>query len=333
MEIKMESHDIDQEMGSEQRGSRAVNSISASQWSECDRKMWLGLRRASPAYIEPKTQRTFDIGHALEECMIKWLETAGVKVAMREAALKNTYGTSLGHIDGIAVFNDEFFLLEMKTANDRRFKDWLKNGIPDNYFAQVQLYMHHSSQLSQKGNQLKKALFVITNKNTSELHTEEVDYEKTYATLQTERIENIIASDSYPEPTRSFKCRFCDHQKVCDGEALPEIDCRTCANVSVNDGVFECPHGSEPCEKHIMHPQLMEGMGYKMVSVDGSIPLVEYENFAMAEPGVKHATKPVFNSYEMKKVLNDGFLNDSDYMAITKALDAKPIDSPDEAPF
>lgn len=320
---------IDKAMA-ENQTHRPINSISASMWSECDRKMWLSLRRASPQWVEPKTQRTFDIGHALEECIVKWLETSGVKVGMRESALKNSYGTSLGHIDGIAVLPDGYQLLEMKTANDRRFKDWLKNGVPDNYFAQVQLYMHHSPQLSKSGNQLTKALFVVINKNTSELHTEEVHYEKPYASLQTERIEGLIASDAYPQPEPSFKCRFCDHQDVCEGKVLPEIDCRTCANVSVNNGVFECAYSHDgcetPCERHIMHPQLMEGMGFKMIDVDGSVPLVEYEHFAMAETGASHQIKPVFNSFEMKKSLDAGMINDPTYMAIAKAFDAKPVD-------
>ena len=327
----MDTLTIDKAMAADQK-HRAVNSISASMWSECDRRMWLSLRRASPQWVEPQTQRTFDIGHALEECMVKWLETAGVKIGMREAALKNSYGTSLGHIDGIAVLPDGFQLLEMKTANDSRFKAWLKTGVPDNYFAQVQLYMHHSAQLSAKGNQLTKALFVVINKNTSELHTEEVHYEKPYAQMQTERIEGLIASDAYPAPTTSYKCRFCQHQSVCEGKTLPEIDCRTCANVSVNDGKFECPYSTDgcetPCDKHIMHPQLMEGMGFKMVNVDGSVPLVEYDHFCMAAPGAAHPAKPVFNSYEMKRSLADGMLNDPTYMAIAKAFDAKPVDAP-----
>lgn len=332
----MDTLDIDKALADNQK-HRAVKSISASMWSECDRRMWLSLRRASPQWVEPQTQRIFDIGHALEECMVKWMETAGIKIGMREAALKNSYGTSLGHIDGIAVTQDGFMLLEMKTANDRRFKDWLKNGVPDNYFAQVQLYMHHSAQLSAKGNQLTKALFVVVNKNTGELHTEEARYEKPYATLQTDRIEGLIASDAYPQPEPSFKCRFCDHRPVCEGEVLPEIDCRTCANVSVNNGVFECVHSADecktPCERHIMHPQLMEGMGFKMGDVDGSIPLVEYEYFAMAAPGATHATKPVFNSYAMKRALDDKTLDDPQYMAICKAFDATPIEAPVEAVF
>jgi len=313
---------------------RPITSISASQWSECDRKMWLGFRMASPQWHEPKTLRTFNIGHALEECLVDWLEQAGVKVAMRESNLKNRYGTSLGHIDGIAVIDGAFYLLEMKTANDRRFKDWLKNGVPDNYFAQVQLYMHHSPQLSQKGNRLEKALFAVVNKNTSELHTEEVEYDRVYASLQTERIENLIASDAYPAPDKTFKCRFCDHRPVCEGEVLPEINCRTCANVSVVEGRFTCPHSSDdcatPCDRHIMHPQLMEGMGFKMVNVDGSIPLVEYERFAMAAPGAKHPDKPVFNSCQMKQALDDGLIDDPVYASICKELGAVPIAEPED---
>jgi hypothetical protein len=80
----------------------------------------------------------------------------------------------------------------------------------------------------------------------------------------------------------------------------------------------------------------MEGMGFKMVGVDPSIPLVEYEHFAMGVPGAEHASKPVFNSFSMKQALDDGLLEDQTYLAICKAFDAKPVapeDAEEEAPF
>lgn len=325
---------IDKAMAANQ-SHRPINSISASMWSECDRKMWLSLRRASPQWVEPDRLRSLDIYRSVKECAYHWLESSGVKIGAKDAYLKNSFDTTIGKIDGIAVIDGDFFLLKIEAVSDRRYKAWIKSGTPAESFAKMQLYMHHSAQLSAKGNQLTKALIVIINKNTGELHTEEEDYEKPYASLQTDRIEALIVSDAYPNPEPSFKCSFCDHQQVCEGKVLPEIDCRTCANVSVNNGVFECAHSYDgcetPCERHIMHPQLMEGMGFKMVNVDGSVPLVEYEHFAMAAPGAEHETKPVFNSYQMKKALDDGMLNDPDYMAIAKAFDAKPIDEPEGA--
>jgi hypothetical protein len=194
--------------------------------------------------------------------------------------------------------------------------------------------MHHSAQLSAKGNQLTKALFVVVNKNTSELHTEIVEYDKVYAGLQTERIENLIASDAYPDPHKDWSCRFCDHRAVCEGEVLPEIDCRTCAHVSVKDGKFICPHGDSPCDRHVFHPQIMEGMGFKMIGVDPQKGQVEYEHFCMGSG--QHPEKPVFNSFGMKQALDDGLLEDPTYLAIAKAFNADPIkpeDSLEEAPF
>lgn len=329
----MEPHDIDLALNKRQP-SRPVSSISASRWSQCDRKMWMTFRMASLRYVEPRTLRTFDIGHALEECMVRWLQESGAKIGKREARLVNRYGTTLGKIDGIAVIDGQFYLLEMKTANSRRFKEWLKKGMPDNYFAQVQLYMHHSGQLSAKGNQLTKALVVVVNKDTSEIHTEIVEYDKVYSTFQTERVENLIATDAYPVPTRDWSCRFCDHRAVCEGEVLPEITCGTCAHVTVKDGKMTCPHGDSPCSMHVFHPQMMEEAGFKMVGVDPAKGQVEYENFCMGAG--THPDKPVFNSFEMKQALDDGLIDDKIYLAIAKSFNASPIaveDTPEEAPF
>ncbi len=321
----IDPHDIDVAMSAKQT-SREPSSISASKWSPCDRKLWLGFRMASPVHFPAQTLRTFDIGHALEDSMVKWLESTGAKVGMREERLKNRYGTTLGLIDGIVVKEGEFMLLEMKTTKNKKFREWLKKGVPDNYFAQVNLYMHASRQLSQKGNMLTKCLFVVVNKDTSEIHTEVVDYDHVYAEGQTFRVENLIASDAYPAPQKDWTCSFCDHKAVCEGEVLPEINCRTCAMVSVENGVFTCPFGDSVCERHVFHPQIMEGMGYTMQSVDNETMVVEYQDFCMGVPGASHPTKPVFNSFEMKRSLDMRLLEDPTYMAICATFDARPVD-------
>lgn len=312
---------------------RLPTSITASRWSKCDRKMWLTLRGAVQPAHPAERLRTFRIGHALEDAMVEWIEAAGYKVAMREAELKNKWGVVLARIDGILAKDGEFYLLEMKTANNRRFNEMMKKGIPDTYFAQVQLEMHHSAQLSARGNQLTKCVFVIINKDNSEIHTEVVEYDKVYAELQTERVHDIIASDAYPAPDRDWTCKMCDQRKVCEGEYLPEINCRTCAFVSVEDGVFTCPFGDEPCEKHIFHPQIMEDIGYPIVSVDNANMAVEYERFVMASPGHKHDTKPTFNSWDMRTLVDSGLQDDEQYLSIAKEFNAKPVNDDGEVPF
>lgn len=308
----------------QQQEEKRPESISASRWHECDRKMWLDLRRATPVKIDPRTQRTFGIGHALENTMVEWIEGTGVKVVKREAGMKNQYGTSLGHIDGMLWYPaGDFHLLEMKTAKHKRFQTWMRQGVPDNYFAQVQLYMHHSNQLSQRGNKLQKATFVVVNKDTSELHTEEVEYDRVYAQLQTERIENLIATDNLPSKTESYKCKFCDQRGICLEGQPAQMDCRTCAHVSVDEnGQFVCPFGTELCDNYVMHPQLMELQGYTMHGIDSQTFVIDYGDFALGPKGAKHPDKPTYFHSEFQLAQQSGLLHDENVQSIKQDFDA-----------
>jgi hypothetical protein len=76
-----------------------------------------------------------------------------------------------------------------------------KKGIDRAYLAQVQLYMHSSDQLSQRGNKLTKCLFVVFNKNTSEIFTDVVEYDPVFAAQEYDRIHDVMASESVPYAT------------------------------------------------------------------------------------------------------------------------------------
>lgn len=292
---------------------RVPTAITGSRWKPCDRAMWFEFRHVLETPFDAQTLRTFDIGHALEDCMVKWLETAGIKVAKREAELKNDWGRYFSRIDGLLAYPDGTFrLLEMKTAKDARFKQMAKNGIPANYYTQVQMYMHYSPQLSRNGNRLTKCLFMVANKNDSDILFLDIDYDETYAKEQLEKIHELMCSDELPEANRSFECRFCDYQGLCEGQQLPDIHCRTCANVSVPIGVFECPHGDSLCGNHLIHPQLMELAGYKMVDVDPAALSVNYGDFRNTAEGVKTRDAACLSSREIKRLHDsvgmDGFL-------------------------
>lgn len=281
--------------------------ITGSRWKPCDRAMWLEFRMALKNPFDAATLRTFDIGHALEDCMVKWLETAGLRVSLREAELKNDWGRYFSKIDGLLIYpSGEFRLLEMKTAKDSRFKQMVKNGIPANYYTQVQMYMHYSPQLSKKGNRLTKCLFMIVNKNDSDILFLDIDYDEAYAKEQLERIHHLMCSDELPQALTSYECQWCDYKDLCDGKALPDVHCRTCANVSVPMGQFECEHGDSVCDNHLIHPQLMELAGYQMVDVDPAALSVNYGDFRNTIRGVKTRDAACLSSEEIK-TMHDKF--------------------------
>jgi CRISPR/Cas system-associated exonuclease Cas4 (RecB family) len=252
---------------------RPPSAITGSRWHACDRKMWMQFRHIKAPVFKQETLRTFRIGHALEDLLCEWI---GHPVHMREAKLLNRWGGTLGLIDGM--FQDgEFFLLENKTANDKRWKEMAKKGIDQAYIAQVQLYMHASDQLSAHGNRLNKCLFVVFNKNTSEIFTEVVEYDPVYAQAQYDRIHDVMASEAVPYANNDVHCNWCEYRDFCNGAGeIPLVSCRTCAHVSMVDGQFNCQHGTTACELHLFHPQVMALSGFELVNADQAENTIYY---------------------------------------------------------
>lgn len=280
--------------------------LGASAWSHCDRAMWLKFRHAFTETHTPEQLRTFGIGHACEDVIIADLEARGFRVGHREKELTGEFGQPIGHIDGVVKHPDgRVMLLEMKTANDRRFKEMMKNALPDYYAAQVQIYMHNSHQLSKSGNKLTQCYYCILNKNTSEMHEFEVGYDPGLAELQSWRIHSVIEQEDMPPKDESWKCEMCGFNTFCEFGLIPNINCRTCANVSVEQGDFKCEFGSEVCDNHIFHPAFITALGYQIKSVDRKNMAIEYDNFTLAPKGHKIAGKDVYCSEEYKELFDE----------------------------
>lgn len=264
------------------QGTNRTEHLTASRWKSCDRAMWFTLRNASRIEHPAKRLRTFALGHAIEAMMVGWLEGAGIKIREQQRELYNRWGKPIGHIDGIGSIEKDHFLVEIKSANNKSFNAMVKTGLPDYYYAQVQIYMHKLPA------NITRCLFCVMNKDTSEILCIWVDYDERYATAQIERMEGIIESESLPAATEDYRCAMCDHQYACKGESPAQINCRTCANVSAVDGGFYCPHGDSVCENYITHPQLMGLMGYEVVGVNQQRMAIDYGQFTMAPAGTKN---------------------------------------------
>jgi Holliday junction resolvase-like predicted endonuclease len=290
--------------------------LSASQWSHCDRAMWMTLRQTTIDAPKPEILRTFAFGHTIEELIVGWLKDAGYKVALQQAKVKNSFGSYIGSIDGVIVIDGEAYLLEIKSSASKYFKQWIKEGAPEKYKAQASIYMHHSDQLSKANNKLKKCLFVVMNKDTSEVHTEVFEYDEGYAAIQTERMENVIMLEDMPPIEESYMCNMCKHKPVCKGEKVAQINCRTCCHVSCVNGEFECKHGSEVCFRHVFHPKLMEALGYEFVGVDNHNEAILYKDMAMAAKGIHVEGKITFNSEEFVSARDTGLLQDEILMML-----------------
>ncbi|MDR0620309.1 MAG: hypothetical protein LBJ61_00275 [Deltaproteobacteria bacterium] len=178
---------------------------------ECDLRLWRKYNGEPPNVdVEGRTARVFDMGRAIEARVIADLRLAGYKVHSDQLALKDFDDRFQGHIDGIIEgVTSKPHLLEIKSANHESFKDFQANGLACRpvYEAQVQCYMGYSG--------LKRALFVVENKNSQELYMERVNFDqilfndlrdKAWFILNAIKAQMGECLESEPE------CRFCEYR-------------------------------------------------------------------------------------------------------------------------
>ena len=182
---------------------------------ECDRQLWYEYHQPINN-MNPRVERIFHLGHLIESYIITLLKYSGYKVYHDENNAQYGFADEEvgGHIDGVIIIDNVPHLLEIKSANDSRFKDMVKLGIKISdpvYYAQVQVYMKYM--------ELEKACFVVLNKNTSDIHSEIIEYDPIEANYLVSRGKEIIRRKDLPDrkySTKAFyKCSFCNYKEKC----------------------------------------------------------------------------------------------------------------------
>jgi len=137
------------------------------------------------------------------------------------------------------------------------------------HFAQMQVYMHLTG--------LKRALYMVVNKDTDALYTERLRYDSKRAQSYIDKAQSIINATTPPERAREIKdidkygspCKFCDARDLCwasneeTAVPVPALHCRNCTySTPIADGKWTCDKdGSEtdgvPCMGHLFIPALI----------------------------------------------------------------------------
>lgn len=116
----------------------------------CSRRIWLQGMGVEEKF-SPKTLRIFDMGHALESVVLKWLQQDGWVVesnpgsqdAEMEVTVPFNGGVIAGHPDAIIRNDNIEVLVDVKTMNHRQYGFWKKNGTVANkpqYVIQTTIY-------------------------------------------------------------------------------------------------------------------------------------------------------------------------------------------------
>jgi hypothetical protein len=207
--------------------------------SECDRALWYSHRWASePEQLTGQRLRLFETGNIEEQRALDDLrrvpEITVVDIDHETGKQFKLYavgghlrGKTDGRVYGLPEAPKTWHILEIKSHNDKSFKEVVKKGVQaakPAHYAQVQTYMHLTG--------LTRALYYAINKNTDELHCERVRYDAQFCLQLFARVERVITQNVAPgriaEDPSKWPCIFCKHKAVCHREAFGRQHCRTC---------------------------------------------------------------------------------------------------------
>ena len=246
---------------------------------ECTRQLWYTFRWARKPTFSARKLRIFDRGDLEEKRFAGWFEDTGLELWIKDKSGKQFratdhdghFGGSMdGIVRGLLEMVKELVIVEIKTHNNKSFKDLLRNKVKKSkweHYVQMNVYMYKRG--------LKWALYCAINKDTDEIYLEFVKLDKSVAKKHLERAEFIIYTEDKPvrlsdRPTW-YKCKMCDYHGVCHGHELPAINCRTCAHSTPEKGgdglwscqlkrkaITKCP--KKGCVAHVFNPNVLNGV-------------------------------------------------------------------------
>lgn len=188
--------------------------------------------------FDPHILRIFATGHLYEELLIKWLTGAGFDLRTKDEqgnqfGFRAAGGKIAGHIDGIIYGAPKELnlscpaLLEIKTMNDKSWKDTVKKGLVLSkpvYAAQIALYQAYM-ETTISGISKNPCLLTAINKDTSELYHELIPFDAELAQRISDKAVNIVRASEAEEllprlyADRNFiECKVCAWQDRCWGQ-------------------------------------------------------------------------------------------------------------------
>ena len=233
----------------------------------CTRYLWYTFRWCYEKTYSKRVQRIFDHGDWEEQNVIRDLRLANIGVGRLQQEVVGPAYHVRGHIDGCCTnvpgAEKTEHLLEVKTANDSRYKSYIKIPLDakghanerlrqwdEGYYSQVNSYMGKLG--------LKRCLFVVVNKNTEHRTYDRIHFDNIQFEVSEERALHVLLSETPPfkigENPAWFQCKFCDAKNICHFKAEPLRNCRTCEHSCIEDnGYWSCDlHNKRIWSSHLL---------------------------------------------------------------------------------
>jgi predicted phage-related endonuclease len=185
----------------------------------CARKLWYQKRGIEPDYaIEFKGHLIR--GTKLEPLIVEeYVAKTGKKVRRRES-VKGEAAHEFGLVDRI-ILNDLRGpgVLECKSANERNFRKFIKEGLPLAYRLQIQWYIGHAGY--------QWGAFAVLEPSNWRFETFEVDFDAEAFQMVREIVADfweMVQGNGEPDrlPVSDKRCQSCEWRHSCQGVALLE---------------------------------------------------------------------------------------------------------------
>ncbi len=309
----------------------------------CERALWYGFHWATKKQFSGQLLRLFQRGHKEEPWLVEDMRAIGITVwdtnpdtgkqwSFSEPATgHHLAGNADGILQGIPEAPKTPHLWECKTHSTKSFNDVKSKGVllsKPLHYAQMQIYMHWTQATFGKANGCKRALYTAVCKETDEIYSERIYFDKAFALELIDKAKRVITAKTPPprisDDATWFECKFCDHHAVCHTETVPLVSCRTCTHASAEmDGNarWACNLDKETpstipvevqrkgCDCHRFNPFLLN---HWALPVDASVNhnWVKYTNkttgqsFINGIPPEGHTSAEIFAAPD-KKALSD----------------------------
>ena len=226
---------------------------------ECERKLWYGFRWCSDPCFSGRMLRLFNTGFREESRIIKELRRIGIKVWDRDPdSGEQLHYTDpdcphfSGSLDGIGKGFDEAPVtpheIEIKSSGSKAFSKVKHEGVQKAkplHYSQIQTYCRWA--------ELDRAFYFVVNKDTDEIYSERVYYDKAFAERLADKAKRVVYSDvpleRISKNAGNFQCKFCPYVGPCHEKELCLISCRTCAFVTPEEnGTWTCGRSGKVIE-------------------------------------------------------------------------------------
>lgn len=184
----------------------------------CDRAIWYEYKGYKSKFGE-KTKMTFEIGKSIEEIVLRVLELEGGMIERPLQFKEESLPLFRGTCDAVIEIEGERVILEIKSASDSNFSKMARQTIAianTRYWDQAQSYMGMSG--------IHKCIFLVVNKNTSDIYEELVAFDKFHYQSLVEKARVISKCEKEParinESPLFYLCKMCGFKDACHGVAL-----------------------------------------------------------------------------------------------------------------